>query len=45
MRAGTDKIEDGKAKVILEAPGKDPLRLELLADKQGTAVLIAAQPE
>jgi len=46
MRAGTDKIEDGKAKVILEAPGKDPLRLELLADKQGTAVLIvAARPD
>jgi hypothetical protein len=44
MRAGTDKIESGKAKVILEAPGKDPLRLELLADKQGTAVLIAAVP-
>ena len=44
MRAGTDKIEDGKAKVILEAPEKDSLRLELLADKQGTAVLIAAVP-
>jgi hypothetical protein len=42
MRAGTDKIEDGKAKVILEAPEKKPLRLELLADEQGTAVLIAA---
>ena len=42
MRAGTDKIEDGKAKVILEAPAKDSLRLELLADKQGTFVLIAA---
>ncbi len=46
MRAGTDKIEDGKAKVILEAPEKDPLRLELLADKQGTLVLIApVRPE
>ena len=44
MRAGTDKIEDGKAKVILEAREKDSLRLELLADKQGTAVLIAAVP-
>ena len=42
MRAGTDKIEDGKAKVILEAPEQESLRLELLADKQGTAVLIAA---
>ena len=42
MQAGTDKVEDGKAKVILEAPEKEPLRLELLADKQGTAVLIAA---
>jgi hypothetical protein len=44
MRAGTDKIEDGKAKVILESPDKASLRLELLADKQGTAVLIAAVP-
>lgn len=42
MRAGTDKIEDGKAKVILEAPEKDSLRLELLANKQGTFVLVAA---
>jgi hypothetical protein len=44
MRAGTDEIAHGKAKVILEAPEKDPLRLELLADKQGTAILIAAVP-
>jgi hypothetical protein len=44
MRAGSDKIEDGKAKVILESPQREPLRLELLADKQGTAVLIAALP-
>jgi hypothetical protein len=42
MRAGTDKIEGGKAKVILEAPERDSLRLELLAEKQGTFVLIAA---
>ncbi len=42
MRAGTDKIEGGKAKVILEAAGRDSLRLELLADKQGALVLIAA---
>lgn len=41
MRAGTDKIEEGKAKVILEAPEKNSLRLELLADKLGTVVLIA----
>lgn len=46
MRAGTDKIEDGKAKVILEAPEKNALRLELLANKQGTFVLIATvQPD
>jgi hypothetical protein len=41
MRAGTDKIENGKAKVILEAPEKGALRLELLADKQGTFVLVS----
>jgi hypothetical protein len=41
MHAGTDKIEDGKAKVMLEAPEKESLRLELLANKQGTSVLIA----
>jgi hypothetical protein len=42
MRAGTDKIEEGKAKVILDAAEQDSLRLELLADKQGTVVLITA---
>ena len=31
-----------EAKVILEAPEKDPLRLELLADKQGPFVRIGA---
>jgi len=44
MRAGTDTIEDGKAKVILEAQEQESLRLELLADKQGTFVLIAREP-
>ena len=42
IRAGTDKIDYGKAEVLLDAPEKDSLRLELLADKRGTSVLIAA---
>ena len=37
---GQDRIRE--AKVILEAPEKDPLRLELLADKQGPFVRIGA---
>ena len=46
MRAGTDKIGGGKAKVILDAPEKDSLRMKLLADKGGTYVLIErAEPK
>src|SRR4029077_18033470 len=41
MRAGTDKIFDGKANVMLDAPEKNSLRLVLLATKEDTLVLIA----
>jgi hypothetical protein len=46
IREGTDTIADGKAKVfLLDAPGKEPLRLELLALKDDTFVLITDAPE
>jgi hypothetical protein len=44
LRAGTDQIENGKANVMLDAPEKESLRLELLADEQGALVLITAGP-
>ena len=45
IRPGTDKIEDGKAKVALEGPDKEPLRLELLNKGGPTLVLIANRPD
>jgi len=44
MRKGTDEIFDGKAKVMLDAPERPSLRLELLATKEDTLVLIANAP-
>lgn len=44
IRAGTDKIEDGKANVALEGAEKAPLRLELLSKGGPTIVLIANSP-
>ena len=41
-RHGQDRRRESQSD--LGAPEKDSLRLELLADKQGTAVLIAAVP-
>ena len=41
IRPGTDKIESGTAKVALDGPGKEPLRLELLNKGGPTLVLIA----
>ena len=46
MRAGTDKIDKGATTVMWDAPEKEPLRLELVALKEGhTAVLIARAPK
>jgi predicted enzyme related to lactoylglutathione lyase len=39
IRAGTDTIADGKAKVILEAPEKGALQLELLALKDNATLV------
>jgi len=45
FRPGTDKVENGKANVTLEGPGKEPLRLELLNSGGRTVVLIANRPD
>lgn len=43
--SGADKIENGKAKIALEGPGKEPLRLELLKVGNTTLVLIASRAD
>ncbi len=45
IRTGSDTIANGKAKVTLDAPEKESLRLELLEDSQGTFVFITTAPE
>jgi hypothetical protein len=45
MRAGTDRIVNGKAKVMLDSLDKNSLRLELLATKDDTLVLIVNAPK
>jgi hypothetical protein len=41
---GTDRIEDGTAKITLEAAEKEPLRLELLEDQQDHTTVLITRP-
>ena len=41
---GTDSIEDGQAKITLEAAEQQPLRLELLEDEQGHTTILISRP-
>lgn len=44
IRAGTDKIEDGAARVTLDAAEKSPLRMELLEDPKDHTVVRITRP-